>query len=738
MPAMRRRLAFFLPLAAVAALAFSPAPPPAEGPTGTVTAASTTVDEHRIPVFPGLERRQLSLRLDDGRPAVANILEFNATDPSLELRPHLARGTVPGLETMPAMGARLLPDGGVAGINGGFWLSNPVGDPNGYFAADHLLQSEAQTQGGGPRGTVASLPDGQLIMDRLASNQDVSVGTAAPVRLNGVNRYHSSAPPFPDGNHASFVYTPAFGATVTVRAIRDGSAVLPVRAFVVDGLAPPASGSSQGTVSAVQVGEGTASIPAGGAVIVSHGDHATQFAGALSGSSAVVRVGLQPEHTDGSLWSQLRHGLAAGPLIVRDGQRTDPATWETEGFAPGTHSNVRHPRSAIGRTGDGRVLLVTVDGRQPGYSVGMTMHELSHLLRQMGAVDGLALDGGGSTQMVTDGALRNRACCDASLRPVATGLVVHHAYDFTASDRLAGASRAGTAAAIARESHPGGAQEVFLATEGTFADALAGGPLAVRRDAPLLLTGRDDLPQDTLLALAQLRPTQVTLLGGTNAISAGVQARLASSYQVRRVAGRDRFATAAAIAGQLGAGHPRAFLVVGGAFPDALSASGPAGMLGMPILLTGRDTLPPSTLTALRAAGTAEVVVAGGAAAVSERVVGELRQEGYLVTRVFGPSRYATAAQVNEWAQPQIPDLDDGGLVVALGERFPDALAGGPLAAKRRQLLMIVPGTDVQRDPHASAFLADRAGRGLARVTLLGGHGALSSYQHWQLDQLAR
>lgn len=737
---MRRRLALCLPLAVVAALTLAPATAPAGAVTGkgTVTGASTTVDEHRFPVFPGLERRQLTLRLDDGGPAVAHVLEFQATDPSLELRPHLGQGTVPGVETVPAMGARLLPDGGVAGINGGFWLSNPVGDPNGFFAVDHLLQSEAQTQGGGPRGTVASLPDGQLIMDRLASNQDVSVGTAAPVRLNGVNRYHADAPPAPDGNHASFVYTPAFGATVTVRALDDGTSTLPVRAFVVAGLAPRPSGSVQGTVSSVQVGEGSASIPAGGAVIVSHGDHATRFAGADAGSSAVIRVGLAPEHTDSGLWGQIRHGLAAGPLIVRDGERTDPSTWETEGFSPGTHSDVRHPRSAIGRTADGRVLLVTVDGRQPGYSVGMTMHELAHLLRQMGAVDGLALDGGGSSQMVTDGALRNRACCDAALRPVATGLFVHHAYDFVASDRLAGASRAGTAAAIARASHPAGAQEVLLATQATFADALAGGPLAVGRDAPLLLTEQGDLPQETLLALAALRPTSVTLLGGTNAISAGVEARLASSYQVRRVAGRDRFATAAAIADEMGAGHPRAFLVVGDAFPDALSASAPAGMLAMPILLTSSDALPPSTLTALEEAGTTEVVVAGGAAAVSEDVADELRGEGYLVTRVFGPSRYATAAQVNEWAQPQIPELDHSELVVALGERFPDALAGGPLAAKRRQLLMIVPGTDVHRDPHSSAFLADRAGRGLAHVTLLGGHAALSSFQHWQLDQLAR
>lgn len=732
---MRRRvLLLLLPLATAAAVLPPLAPPPAAAQT---SAASTTVAEHRQPVFAGLQRRRLSLRLDDGSPAVAHVLEFDGADPTLELRPHLARGTVPGLETVPAMGSRLLADGGVAGINGGFWLNSPVGDPNGYVAVDNLLVSEAQTQGAGPRGTVASLPDGRLLMDRLESSQEVSVGGSPAVRVHGVNRSHSAAPPYPDGPHASFVYTPAFGASVSVRALRDGEATLPVRAFVVAGLAPLASGRSQGVVSSVLTGEGDAAIPAGGAVIVSHGDHATRLAGGAPGDTASLDVRLGPAHTDPAAWTQLRHGLAAGPLIVQDGERTDPATWEGEGFSPGAHSNVRHPRSGIGRTADGRVLLVAVDGRQPGYSSGMTMHELSHLLRQLGAVDGLSLDGGGSTQLVTDGQARNRPCCDSSLRPVATGLFVHHTYDFASSERLAGASRAGTAAAIARASHPDGAHEVLLATQGTFPDALAGGPLATQRDAPLLLSGRDTLPPETAAALEELRPQRVTILGGGAVISPELQGRLASRYEVRRISGSDRYATAAEAARQLGPGHPRVFLVTGRNFPDALSASAPAGMLTMPILLTGTDSLPDPTRLVLRESGTVEVVVAGGDVAVSERVVTELRGEGYLVTRLAGASRYATARRVNDWASPQLP-LDNRGLVVALGERFPDALAGGPLAARRRQLVMIVPSVDVERDPDAAAFLRGRDVLGLSTVTLLGGHAALSSYQHWQLDQLAR
>ncbi|MET9348023.1 phosphodiester glycosidase family protein [Streptomyces termitum] len=68
----------------------------------------------------------------------------------------------------------------------------------------------------------------------------------------------------------------------------------------------------------------------------------------------------------------------------------------------------RPPRTLAGVTADGSVLLVTVDGRDPGGSEGATLSEAAGLLRSLGAVDAVNLDGGGSTTMVVDGELRNR------------------------------------------------------------------------------------------------------------------------------------------------------------------------------------------------------------------------------------------------------------------------------------------------------------------------------------------
>jgi exopolysaccharide biosynthesis protein len=59
-----------------------------------------------------------------------------------------------------------------------------------------------------------------------------------------------------------------------------------------------------------------------------------------------------------------------------------------------------YPQTAVGRTADNRLILFVADGRQPGFSEGMTYEEVAQVLRGFGAVDAIALDGGGSATMV--------------------------------------------------------------------------------------------------------------------------------------------------------------------------------------------------------------------------------------------------------------------------------------------------------------------------------------------------
>jgi exopolysaccharide biosynthesis protein len=88
-----------------------------------------------------------------------------------------------------------------------------------------------------------------------------------------------------------------------------------------------------------------------------------------------------------------------------------------------------NPRTAVGVTRSGALLLATVDGRQPGYSAGATLRETAELMLALGAAEALNLDGGGSTTLVARGAggalaVANRPSDAAGERPVANALAV--------------------------------------------------------------------------------------------------------------------------------------------------------------------------------------------------------------------------------------------------------------------------------------------------------------------------
>ena len=83
----------------------------------------------------------------------------------------------------------------------------------------------------------------------------------------------------------------------------------------------------------------------------------------------------------------------------------------------------RHPRTALAVKRDGTILLITVDGRKSGYSVGMTLREWSLMLKKIGAIDAINFDGGGSTTMYVDGHIVNYTS-DGHQRPISTALLV--------------------------------------------------------------------------------------------------------------------------------------------------------------------------------------------------------------------------------------------------------------------------------------------------------------------------
>ena len=120
-------------------------------------------------------------------------------------------------------------------------------------------------------------------------------------------------------------------------------------------------------------------------------------------------------------WAEAQDAVGGAGLLLFDGRELTDFT--DERFVKG-FDTTRHPRTLIGAGGDGAIWLVTVDGRNPLLSLGMSFTELQRLSRRLGLRSALNLDGGGSTTMWVDGQVVNRPTDAQGLRPVSEAIVV--------------------------------------------------------------------------------------------------------------------------------------------------------------------------------------------------------------------------------------------------------------------------------------------------------------------------
>lgn len=165
-------------------------------------------------------------------------------------------------------------------------------------------------------------------------------------------------------------------------------------------------------------------------------------------------------------------------------------------------------------------------------------------------------------------------------------------------ERLAGADRYTTAAAISSATFSSSTDTVYIADGTNHADALAGSAAAGANGSPVLLVRPTAVPGATAEELDRLNPRRIVVLGGPASVSEEVLQSLGGyAKEVTRIHGADRYATAAALsAATFSSSAPAAYLAAGQDFPDALSGAAAAAASGGPVLLV-RQTCPPAVVT---------------------------------------------------------------------------------------------------------------------------------------------
>ena len=212
-----------------------------------------------------------------------------------------------------------------------------------------------------------------------------------------------------------------------------------------------------------------------------------------------------------------------------------------------------------------------------------------------------------------------------------------------------------------------------------------------------------------------LGATDVLILGGTASVSAAVADELdETTCAVQRIAGNDRYETAAEIATSIGADSVAAVDDLTTAIdrhrPRVRRCPGrrPArhrceGEDVLPVLLVS-DDVPEATSAAIDTLGIEQVIILGGTGAVPAAVQTDLEdQTGNPAVRLAGANRYGTAVAIGEFAADTL-EFPVEETILASGLDFADALAGGPLGGVRQAPLLLT-------DPKPAA----RGDRGVLR-----------------------
>ncbi|NLJ86315.1 MAG: phosphodiester glycosidase family protein [Firmicutes bacterium] len=346
-------------------------------------------------VVPGLAYGHWRKDTPNG-PLFVNYMRIDLREPGVRVRPAMAAN---GKEAVHQLAAR---HGAIAAVNGIYFASD--GSPLGMIMIDGKLVSPPYLN----RTAAGLTENGTVIIDNVAITGEVRRAALGAHEESGGQKRHlevgswSEATWEIDGVNRRrladelIIYTAEHGTTTGTNNY--GWEVLIQGNYVTGHV------------------QGNAKIPPGGYVISGHGKAAHWLRNLEIGDYIDASWSLQPNWLE----QGVVHAVGGGPRLLRQGQVD--ITAEQERFQADITQG-RAPRTALGVTERGELLLVTVNGRQNNISIGMTLAEAAELMRELGAIEAMNLDGGGSSTMVVRGIVLN-APSDGVPRPVSNAILV--------------------------------------------------------------------------------------------------------------------------------------------------------------------------------------------------------------------------------------------------------------------------------------------------------------------------
>ena len=233
--------------------------------------------------------------------------------------------------------------------------------------------------------------------------------------------------------------------------------------------------------------------------------------------------------------------------------------------------------------------------------------------------------------------------------------------------RVAGADRIQTAVEVSKKYYES-AETVIVANYEQLADSLSASALSKALKAPILLVKKDQLDSVVAQEIKRLEAKNVIVIGGEKSVDKTKDSL--SQYNVRTIAGANRYETSAKIAQEVIklTGTKKAVIASGEVFADALTVAPLANKNNMPILLVQPNNIPKATQEVLKQIE--EVIIVGGEKTISKEVENKLPNP----TRIAGANRYETAKKIYEYGFKDRKEVN-----IANGTNFADSLVIGSI-----------------------------------------------------------